>query len=302
MDMELELRDLLTQMSIHHIAEVQVYPFTTENISGYLPYFDLKDRSLLTVGSSGDQVISAIMQGCKDVTLYDICGISRFYYYLKVAGIISLTQQEFMNFFRYENYNRWKKNENVFNRESYLKLNENLRLLDYESYLFFDELFTTFSGLDIRELLFIHDEDTDERIIRGNRYLQSPELYAKAGELLKKVRPKFVKGDIFKLDDKQKYDNIWLSNIATWLAEQERAELLINTAYRCLNKNGQLLASYLYAVNEEYRDDYAPIYNIEKVFETFKQYGIKLEKFEGINSDLNMNWRKTDGVLLIKKR
>ena len=48
-----------------------LYPFTTENIDGYLDLFDLKDKSLLTVGSSGDQVINALVMGCEDVTLYD---------------------------------------------------------------------------------------------------------------------------------------------------------------------------------------------------------------------------------------
>ena len=36
-----------------------LYPFTTENINGYLPYFELKGKSLLTVGSSCDQAINA---------------------------------------------------------------------------------------------------------------------------------------------------------------------------------------------------------------------------------------------------
>ena len=36
-----------------------IYKFTTENISGYIKEFDFKNKSLLTVGSSGDQVINA---------------------------------------------------------------------------------------------------------------------------------------------------------------------------------------------------------------------------------------------------
>ena len=32
----------------------QLYSTTTENIDSYIDFFDLKDKSLLTVGSSGD--------------------------------------------------------------------------------------------------------------------------------------------------------------------------------------------------------------------------------------------------------
>ena len=37
-----------------------IYPFTTENISGYIDCFDLDKHNLLTVGSSTDQVLNAI--------------------------------------------------------------------------------------------------------------------------------------------------------------------------------------------------------------------------------------------------
>lgn len=48
------------------------YPFTTENISGYVKEFDLNNKSLLTLGSSGDQVINASLFNCKDIHVVDI--------------------------------------------------------------------------------------------------------------------------------------------------------------------------------------------------------------------------------------
>ena len=44
-----------------------IYPFATENINDYTEYFDLKDKSLLTVGSSGDQAINALLKDYKFV-------------------------------------------------------------------------------------------------------------------------------------------------------------------------------------------------------------------------------------------
>ena len=59
--------------SFRYISEFsKIYPFTTENISGYINYFDFQNKSLLTVGSSFDQVLNAYMCGVRDITLYDI--------------------------------------------------------------------------------------------------------------------------------------------------------------------------------------------------------------------------------------
>ena len=49
-----------------------VYPFTTENIAGYIERLDLKDKSVLTVGSSGDQAFNALLLGANRIVLYDI--------------------------------------------------------------------------------------------------------------------------------------------------------------------------------------------------------------------------------------
>lgn len=52
--------------------EESVFPFTTEEISGYFKALNLKDKSVLTVGSSGDQAFNAIYYGARKVTVFDI--------------------------------------------------------------------------------------------------------------------------------------------------------------------------------------------------------------------------------------
>ena len=95
-----------------------IYPFTTENISGYINEFTLENRSLLTVGSSSDQVLNAILYGCENVTLLDINPYTKFYYYLKVACILTLNKEEYLEFLRYYNYPKvFKDNKNCFNIE-----------------------------------------------------------------------------------------------------------------------------------------------------------------------------------------
>ena len=50
----------------------KVYPFTTEKISSYFPALNLADKSILTVGSSCDQVFNALVCGAGRIVVYDI--------------------------------------------------------------------------------------------------------------------------------------------------------------------------------------------------------------------------------------
>lgn len=77
----------------------QIYPFTNENISGYIDYFDVQNKNIMTVGSSLDQTLNAILYNCQDITVLDINSYTKFYYYLKMSTILVLTLEEYLNFF-----------------------------------------------------------------------------------------------------------------------------------------------------------------------------------------------------------
>lgn len=77
----------------------KIYTFTTENISGYINYFDFNNKSLLTVGSSGDQILNSFYNGARDITLFDINEYAKYYTYLKISAILSLSYKEFKLFF-----------------------------------------------------------------------------------------------------------------------------------------------------------------------------------------------------------
>ena len=62
----------------------RVYPFTNEAIKLYYKYFKL-DEKLLTVAASGDQLLHAILQGCKSATMFDINKLTKYYVNLKIA-------------------------------------------------------------------------------------------------------------------------------------------------------------------------------------------------------------------------
>ncbi len=281
-----------------------IYSFTTENIYGYIDKFNLKDKSLLTVGSSGDQVINAILKGCKDIALLDINPYTKFYYYLKVASILTLNLDEFMAFLRYKDYPEvFVDNKNVFNIETWNKVKIVLRLIDYESYLFWDELFQTINPIKTRKRLFSLDECNTNIISSCNNYLKSKDLYEETRNKVKKISPTFINSDIFNVDLKRKYDNIWLSNIGTSITKEEMIINITDNLTKFLNKDGLILISYLYETdkNTKYKDDWSIIYNLDRTFELLKDYKPYLETFTGINdlkfSSNNMN----DSILVYRK-
>lgn len=262
-----------------------LYPFTTENISGYINYFNLSNGTLLTVGSSGDQIINGSLFNCHNIVSLDICPYTKFYIHLKISCLLELNREEFLKFLCYQDYPKtFKTNQRAFSIDIYKKIKSALRLLDYESYLFWDELFTNFIGLDIRKELFYFDENKVAVIIESNPYLQSDMLYDEARKKIKKLHLKCITGDIFKTKLDRQFDSIWLSNIGTYYS-RHFLKILVDKVAKNLNDNGKLLISYLYKTDRtvQYQQDWCPIYNLEKTFEILREYNPDLVSFIGVD-------------------
>ena len=281
----------------------QIYPFTTENINGYIRYFDLNNKSLLTVGSSADQVINAILLNCRDITVIDINSFTKFYYYLKVACIIDLEFKEFCDFFCYRDYPKYcKNNKDVFFIDTYNKIKSSLRLLDYESYLFWDELFNTYNGEDIRKEIFSYDEDMLESLECMNLYMSNIENFNMVKEKLKKVRPKFIINNIFDATLDKKFDNIWLSNMACY-HKVDKFKKMVDKIYKNLNDDGKLLMAYLYDFYKDsiYHEGWQEIYNLKKVFSSLSEYNYDFINFTGVKDTIFKRNNSNDAIILIKK-
>ena len=281
----------------------QMYPFTTENISGYINHFDLKDKSLLTVGSSCDQVINAALMNCKDITLLDINIYTKFYYYLKLAALIELNRELFLKFLRFRDYPKvFKDNNECFDINIYNRIKSTLRLLDYETYLFWDELFNTFEPLEIRKNLFSYDEDRTNEIVKTNLYLKNDILYDEAKKKVKKIKPTFINKNLFEVQLSRKFDNIWLSNVASYLTFEE-IKIMTGIFYELLNDNGKLLMAYLYETTRDtkYQDSWCKIYDINTFFEIYKDKNIFMETFLGVKGMKFEDKEIKDSVLILKK-
>ena len=121
---------------------------------------------------------------------------------------------------------------------------------------------------------------------------------------VKKILPTFINSDIFNVDLKRKYDNIWLSNIGTSITKEEMIIKMTDNLAKFLNKDGLLLISYLYETdkNTEYEEHWNIIYNLYNTFELLKDYQPYLETFTGID-DLKFNSNNmNDSILVYQKR
>lgn len=235
----------------------KIYPFATENISEYIGFFDLDGKSLLTVGSSGDQAINAILNGAKEVTEIDIQPFAKYYYYLKMASILCFDMQDFINFMKFFNFfdkMHQEQGNNCFSKEKFDRVKDTLKVLNGESYEFWNNLFIMFDSITIRKGLFYSDNRTAV-LKKCNVYLSDSTCYEEARKRIQIVEPKFIHQDVVDCNLPEKFDNIWLSNVAGYL-NPKRKTLLFNKIADNLNPDGQLLMEYLYMYKKCYELEY----------------------------------------------
>ena len=281
----------------------KMYPFTTENISGYIDNFDLEGKSLLTVGSSCDQAINASLKGCKDITILDICPYTEDYFHLKTSALEELDYEDFFKFLCYRGYySIYFDNFNALNKKSFEKLKESLKSKSKESYDFWNTILSEYKGRRIRQRCFMLDEDSMYAIKGYNPYLHSEESYLKARESLKNTQVQIITGDITKIDIPSTYDNIWLSNLPAYLS-QTQIKKLFKKLKPHLNDNGKMLISYLYGITEntEYQPDWAEVYNLEKIRKVL-EYEPDLISFTGVQGVKIENKCYQDSALVYQKK
>lgn len=225
----------------------KIYPFTTENIKGYLDKVNFRGNSILTVGSSGDQVLSAVLYGCKKAQVVDICPFSKEYFFLKMAAILTLDREEFLEFFSIKDYlGKQAINKNVFNINVYRKIRD--AIVDDETREFWNYLFKKYSGLFLRQKLFTINQDSPKNFVRKvNNYLTSDEEYNKLKTMVSDLVISFVIGNIFDIDltEDQKFDHILFSNLITYNSPEDIVKLC-KKYMPYLDDNGIIQIAYLY--------------------------------------------------------
>lgn len=200
-----------------------VYIFTTESLSSYIDKLKVKNKDILTVTGSGDQLLNLALNGAKTVDNFDINKNAYYFVQLKLAALQSLNYDEFLNFF----CSCIDLESNVFMQK---KLQENPYVFDYNVYKkisnklgldvkhFWDLIYKEFNfdGKKIyNSMCFTSDRKS---AIFANSYLKNEINYNRTKQMIQSVSVDFYFLDILKLHTlPKKYDCILLSNIYDYL-------------------------------------------------------------------------------------
>ena len=109
-----------------------VYLFTTENIAGYINDMDLKDKSLLTLGSSLDQAYNALLLGASKVDVFDINVNVEKFHEIKSSLILTHPRRDLYNQVinsSFSNDSDFKGFRSAIKDNLYLQSDENYELL-----------------------------------------------------------------------------------------------------------------------------------------------------------------------------
>ena len=274
---------------------MKMYPFLTENLTGYIDHFDLEGKSLLTVGSSGDQAINGALRGANEITIIDINPYVRYYYYFKVASILALPLEEFDKFygslFAGKTYD-----DVVFHKYLFERIMIVLKELDPKSYEFWSTIFSEIEPIKIATRLFTVGRPNPIKKAPVCPYL-TENGYSEVKKKIGNIHITFVNQDVLMPRITRKYDNIWLSNIYGYLDENSLVTYMFNNMQSLLNDGGKLLLAYIYGPPIE-------MYEISDLYELkflFENINFEEVRFPGVGSLLGFN-RTFDDCALIYKR
>jgi hypothetical protein len=278
----------------------QVYPFTNELMKQYNDIIDLNDKKVLTVTGSGDQVITSMIRGAKEIDTFDCNKLTYYHLFLKIAAIQSLEFEEFLDFYTFGKEERPKKRK----KEHYKKIREYLTKEnvieywnnffknpnDYFSYFFLGACGTPASKEHSIEYLTEEGFQIAKDKVNDNVSFKNADV---------NILP-YIYGD-------KKYDFINLSNIFNYISNQEAFSKIIESL---LNNNttedGIILAGYVWnSILEEKLLNYLinnncspEIVKIEAIYNPLKF----LKKMESFKINKNTHNKQEDLLILCKKK
>lgn len=260
------------------------YLFTTENISGYMP--DLSGKRILTVCSSGDHYLNALLNGAQQIDLFDINCLSFMVLKLKRVALVNLDRDKFLSYFGILN------KEHILDYNIYIKFS---KYLDEETYIYFNQLYdwSCKSGKFLYSATSVFFEDRSEPItyFRCNDYLKEENYDIIKRKLSKLNDISFLWTDVMNLESKLSdlYDAIFLSNIQDY----QKMDVYILMALglkKYLNPDGKIYMSYLYNNTINYC----------KAKDLANKIGCDVLEVESVYSNSSSN-RITDKVLVLNK-
>jgi hypothetical protein len=281
----------------------KLYPFSTENLKGCFDNFDFKNKSVLTVGSSCDQIFNLLLRGASSITCFDINPLTDVNFYLKYHAIKNFSYDEFVNFYSFYVNSSWLRNKNVFNQKGFDKIFASTNL---EEMYFWKFLLSKYSGRKLRKGLFSNDEYPFSKLSKFNDYLSLQGFYKLKG-ILSSLNPSFIISDIRNVSESlnRKFDYVILSNIASYIGQMydNSLEGFKNDVLKLsdfLLDDGLILLAYLYDMTPTTipGKNWDAIYDFKRVSSSFGYNHLFYSSFESIKLPGNKN---TDMILVYKK-
>ena len=209
------------------------YKFSNENLVGYYDKFDNKGR-VLTVCGSGDQVLSSILYGAKEIDCFDSNRVAYYNLMLKIYAIKSLDYNCFIDFFGISSTNVDKKN--IYDSFKHRIDNKSIRV-------FFDILFDASYPISY---LYNKDEEDVNDLFCNIPYL-IPENYDRLKGMIDSCKINFKHSDLFNVFSffDGKYDFINFSNIYDYVDSSIKfCTFIENVKSNHLEKNGAIMINY----------------------------------------------------------
>lgn len=191
----------------------------TEMVGSYYSKLHVKNKRVLTVIGSGDQVLNAYFFGAENVTGFDINNRSYFITALKIAAIKKLSYKEFLAFFT-------SGKKEGFDYHLYVKIRPTL---NQKIATFFDKLYRNFdfTGPRLIKSKFFRQRPflkLTPKIV--NAYLKDEGCYLQLKKKLSNKKIRFIQGNIKDLAPRiknERFDIINLSNIPNYFIKNEKS-------------------------------------------------------------------------------
>ena len=265
-----------------------IYPFTSENIAGYMKDLDLTGKKVITVTGSTDHILNAILQGATEITTFDINPLTKPYMDLKISALKNLSYKNFIKLLLFES-----------NINLDYSIISSLDMSD-ESKIFWLEQLSKFNnnGIELRNSsLFNTKYFNPNSKLWQNLYLEKNK-YNLLKQRLKYANISFINSSLNDLKIDEHFDYMFLSNISDYLNLMYSSDRLQN--YRDLLKEFQkkidiIYFAYLYDIgNSNPRTEIDDLRKVKEIFFNFQQVEFK-SALEGSSQD------KKDGVLILKR-
>ena len=221
-----------------------IYKMANEDVSIYKDYLK-NSRRILSVISSGDQIIESITSEKKVIDCFDISKYPKYYLMLKLAALKALKKEDYVKLFIESPLTTL---DEYYDDLYFEKMRKRLTKKYRE---FWDALLNYTNWYEItNSRLFSSEVVTKEYALKQNMYLDDV-VYYSMKDKINDVQFTFHTGDIFKTGSNLRdyYDLVYLSNILAYADKSQYKELIESFN---LTANGYVL-TYLFCNLDEYK-------------------------------------------------